>query len=107
MGPVATRPRRIRFLLGLTLAVALTSALAPAACGGEPTAAPATEPTPTLTADGNSAGSPPRWAPATSDGASPGALAHNPVLTLRDGSMKTLEEVANGKPVLLYFFETW
>lgn len=94
------------------LALALTGALAAAACGGSDPTAPlaagrTAEPTPTPAAAGADAGAPSRWAPATGNGAPPGAPAHNPVLTLRDGSMKTLEEVAGGKPALLYFFETW
>ena len=97
-----------------TAAMALAVALFLAACGGaeEPTATPTSappEPTPTptgasgdetSTADGG-------WLMTGNLGGRAGNSSHNPILTLRDGSMETLEEAAGGKAVLLYFFETW
>ena len=99
-------------------AMALTVALFLAACGGadEPTATPTSPPpdptpTPTVVPTGASgdetstAGG--GWLMTGNLGGRAGDSSHNPILTLRDGSMETLEEAAGGKAVLLYFFETW
>jgi hypothetical protein len=40
-------------------------------------------------------------------GSSVGQTAYNTPLLLRDGSTATLEEIAAGQPLLLYFFATW
>ncbi len=99
-------------------AMALTVALVLAACGGadEPPATPTSappDPTPTPTAaptgssggDTSTAGG--GWLMTGNLGGKAGDSSHNPTLTHRDGSMETLEEAADGNPVLLYFFETW
>ncbi len=101
-----------------TAAMILTVALFLAACGGadEPTATPTIappDPSPTPTAAPTSASGGETstagggWRLTGNLGGQAGDSSHNPILTLRDGSMETLEEAAEGKPVLLYFFETW
>ncbi len=101
-----------------TAVMALTVALFLAACGGadEPTptptlAPPDPTPTPTDAPTGASGGETSNagggWLMTGNLGGRVGNSSHNPILTLRDGSMETLEEAAGGKAVLLYFFETW
>jgi len=46
------------------------------------------------------------WSDAAAGG-SVGDVAPNAVVTLRDGTTATLEEVAGGGPMLLYYFATW
>ena len=85
-----------------------------AACGADPTATPVPEPTPTLepeptatpkpATDGMPAGG---WRTDIAVGSDHGDRAANASLTLVDGSSTTLESVAAGRAVLLYFFATW
>ena len=98
---------------------ALLVALA-AACGAQPeptprptaTAAPAlASPQPTLTTAIESAapvaGDTPGWRTDRDAGGRVGNAAPNVSVTLTDGTTATLEELAGGKPLLLYFFATW
>ncbi len=112
---MARGPWRLRALLaaGGLLAAAAT------ACGAP---APAAEPTPRPTAtvapppalqQPASTGTPataeatPRWRTDLAAGGRVGNAAPNATVTLPDGTMPTLEELAGGKPLLLYFFATW
>ncbi len=47
------------------------------------------------------------WTTAVAVGTTVGQAADPTMVLLRDGSMASLEEVADGKPLLLYFFATW
>ena len=98
---------------------ALLVALA-AACGGEPeqpqqqptptaaTAAPApASPQPTTASATPLAGDTPGWRTDREAGGRVGNAAPNVSVTLTDGTTATLEELAGGKPLLLYFFATW
>ena len=95
-----------------SLAVLLLATLL-SACGG-PTAQPpeASRATPTPTAlatndaDGPSA-SDGAWRTDLPIGASVGDVSHATPVLLADGSTVTLEELADGKPLLLYFYATW
>ena len=82
-----------------------------AACGGpEPTPTPPVTPTPTLatpTPDSAAALTAGGWRAYTSTGASVGDRAPDAVLTLPNGQAASLQELAAGKPLLLYFFATW
>ena len=90
-----------------------------AACGAQPepqqqptptaaTAAPAlASPQPTLTTAAPVAGDTPGWRTDLEAGGRVGNAAPNVTVTLTDGTQATLEELANGKPLLLYFFATW
>lgn len=100
-----------------TLAAA-SAAFALSACGAEPpVAAPTEQPTPTPAAQPTptAAAQPDPSAPATQDGwradvalgMRPGDRATDSTLTLADGSSTTIEEAADGRSVLLYFFATW
>jgi len=100
------------------LALALLGMLA-AACGNETTATPASTPlhTPTpgggslpratATATPNDGAVPMGWTADLPTGGQQGQLARSTPVTLADGSTATLAEVADGKPLLLYFFATW
>ena len=68
-------------------------------------AQPSPSPSPSLTeaADGTAA----RWATDLEPGGRTGNAAPNVTVTLPDGTRTTLEEVAGGQPLLLYFFATW
>ena len=91
------------------------------ACGTDtttPVDPPAATPTPTAvptpTAGAATPAEEPDAAPALTGwrtdlvtGPNVGDVAPNPSVLLRDGSMATLEEVAAGKPMVLYFFATW
>ena len=68
-------------------------------------AQPSPSPSPSLTeaADGTAA----RWVTDLKPGGRTGNAAPNATVTLPDGTRTTLEEVAGGKPLLLYFFATW
>ena len=107
-------PIPVALAAGALLAAFATAcgAQAPAAEPTSPqataTAAPAdapAQPSPTLTeaADGAAA----RWATDLEPGGRTGNAAPNATVTLPDGTRTTLEEVAGGKPLLLYFFATW
>ncbi len=84
------------------------------ACGADPTATPVPEPTPTPepgptatpkpTTDGMPAGG---WRTDVAVGSNHGDRAADASLALVDGSSATLESVAAGRAVLLYFFATW
>ena len=47
------------------------------------------------------------WRTDLATGSNVGDVAPNTSVLLRDGSTATLEEVAAGKPMVLYFFATW
>ena len=94
---------------------ALLVALA-AACGAQPeppprptaTAAPApASPQPTTASATPVAGDTPGWRTDREAGGRVGNAAPNVSVTLTDGTTATLEELAGGKPLLLYFFATW
>ncbi len=96
-------------------AAALLVALA-AACGAEPeppprptaTATPAPpSPQPTTAGETPVAEDTARWRTDLEAGARVGNAAPNVTVTLLDGTTATLEELADGKPLLLYFFATW
>ncbi len=48
-----------------------------------------------------------RWRTDLAAGGRVGNAAPNATVTLPGGTMPTLEELAGGKPLLLYFFATW
>ncbi len=81
-----------------------TASAAPAPASPQPTStiAPAATsvPTPTATAT-------PGWRTDLQAGGRVGNAAPNSTVTLTDGTTVTLEELAGGKPLLLYFFATW
>lgn len=97
---------------------ALLVALA-AACGAQPeppprptaTAAPAApalaSPQPTTASATPVAEDTPGWRTDREAGGRVGNAAPNVTVTLTDGTTATLEELAGGKPLLLYFFATW
>ena len=93
-----------------------------AACGSDPTPTPTAQPTPTATPEPASTTepgpavttepepdtmAPSGWRTDVEVGARHGNRAANASLTLVDGSSATLESVAAGRGVLLYFFATW
>ena len=105
-------------LAGAAALVAL--AIGAVACGTDtttPVDPPAATPTPTAVPTPTAGAAPaeePDAAPALTGwrtdlvtGPNVGDVAPNPSVLLRDGSMATLEEVAAGKPMVLYFFATW
>ena len=101
-------------LAGAAMLVAL--AIGVVACGTDtttPVDPPAATPTavPTATAvptpAGGAAPALTGWRTDLVTGPNVGDVAPNPSVLLRDGSMATLEEVAAGKPMVLYFFATW
>ena len=101
-------------LAGAAALVAL--AIGAVACGTDtttPVDPPAATPTavPTATAvptpAGGAAPALTGWRTDLVTGPNVGDVAPNPSVLLRDGSMATLEEVAAGKPMVLYFFATW
>ena len=101
-------------LAGAAMLVAL--AIGVVACGTDtttPVDPPAATPTavPTATAvptpAGGAAPALTGWRTDLATGPNVGDVAPNPSVLLRDGSMATLEEVAAGKPMVLYFFATW
>ncbi len=78
-----------------------TSTIAPApASASTPTSAP----TPTATATATDTAG---WRTDLEAGGRIGNAAPNATVTLTDGTTVTLEELAGGKPLLLYFFATW
>ncbi len=86
-----------------------------AACGSDSTATPVPQPTPTPQPGPTSTPVPPSdggmsagaWRTDAAIGSNHGDRAANASLTLPDGSSTTLESVAAGRGVLLYFFATW
>ena len=101
-------------LAGAAMLVALATGAV--ACGTDtttPVDPPAATPTavPTATAvptpAGGAAPALTGWRTDLATGPNVGDVAPNPSVLLRDGSMATLEEVAAGKPMVLYFFATW
>ena len=68
------------------------------------TIAPAATSVPTPTA---AAGAMTGWRTDLEAGGRVGNAAPNATVTLTDGTTTTLEELAGGKPLLLYFFATW
>ena len=101
-------------LAGAAALVAL--AIGAVACGTD-TTTPVDPPAATLTAvptatavptpTGGAASALTGWRTDLATGSNVGEVAPNPSVLLRDGSMATLEEVAAGKPMVLYFFATW
>ena len=85
------------------------------ACGAwPPTAEPTPRPTATAAPTATSAPSPTAaagtttgWRTDLETGGRVGNAAPNATVTLTDGTTTTLEELAGGKPLLLYFFATW
>ena len=62
------------------------------------------------TGDTGSAGFAPsgaHWLTGLSLGGDEGNVAHATPVVLADGSTATLEELADGRPLLLYFYATW
>ena len=47
------------------------------------------------------------WRTDGETGGEVGQIAPNTQVQLADGTFATLEEIADGRPLLLYFFETW
>ncbi|MCI0779114.1 MAG: hypothetical protein J4N32_03790 [Chloroflexi bacterium] len=100
-----TRTRTALAAGALLLAVA-------AACGAQPeppprptaTAPPALTSASTPTAAGAAT---PGWRTDLEAAGRVGNAAPNVTVTLTDGTTATLEELAGGKPLLLYFFATW
>ena len=101
-------------LAGAAMLVALATGAV--ACGTDtttPVDPPAATPTavPTATAvptpAGGAAPALTGWRTDLATGPNVGDVAPNTSVLLRDGSMTTLEEVAAGKPMVLYFFATW
>ena len=105
---MARAPLRLRAALatGALLAAAATACSAPAPAPEQlaSTTAPAGTSTPTATAPAEAT---PRWRTDLAAGGRVGNAAPNATVTLPDGTMPTLEELAGGKPLLLYFFATW
>ena len=108
----AERARRLGWL---TVAAVFTAA-ALAACGGsaEPTPTPVATPTPALEPTATATSAPDSAAPAAAGwrsdipiGPAAGDRAPDATITLPDGQTTTLQELAAGKPMLLYFFATW
>ena len=93
---------------------ALVLAMA-AACGAPPSATePPPRPTATAAPPATSAPTPtataaatPGWRTDLPAGGRVGNAAPNATVTLTDGTTVTLEDFADGKPLLLYFFATW
>ena len=105
---MASAPGRLRAALAarvLLVAVA-TACSAPPPAPEQPgsTIAPSGTSTPPPAA---TAGATPRWRTDLAAGGRVGNAAPNATVTLPDGTMPTLEELAGGKPLLLYFFATW
>ena len=87
-----------------------------AACGAQPeppprpTATPIpalASPQPTTATATPVAGATAGWRTGLEAGGRVGNAAPNVTVTLTDGTTATLEELAGGKPLLLYFFATW
>lgn len=113
--PFPRRAERARRLGWLTAAAAFIAA-ALAACGGsaDPTPTPVATPTPASEPTATATSAPDSAAPTASAwrtdipvGAAAGDRAPDATLTLPDGQTATLQELAAGKPMLLYFFATW
>ena len=109
-------------LAGAAVLVAL--AISVVACGTDsttpvdpPTATAIPRPTPTAVPTSSADAAPTEepvappvltgWRTDVATGSNVGDVALNTSVLLRDGSMATLEEVAAGKPMVLYFFATW
>ena len=98
---------RPHYSIAGALGVALL-ALALSACGG--TGEPGAPPVATLEPTATSALAAPEggvWRTDVTVGAAVGNVAPATSVLLRDGSAATLEEIADGRPLLLYFFATW
>ena len=85
-----------------TIAPAPTSTPTPTAASPQPTSTTAPTPAATATAT-DTAG----WRTDVEAGGRIGNAAPNATVTLTGGTTVTLEELAGGKPLLLYFFATW
>jgi hypothetical protein len=90
---------RIRFF-----AVAMLLSLSLAACGGGRADAPEHA---ALTGEQASAIESAGWTLDVAPGRSVGQVAYPTPVLLRDGTTATIAEIANGEPLLLYFFATW
>ncbi len=105
---MASAPGRLRAALAAAalLAAVATACGAPAPAPEQPpsTSTPSgiSPPTPMTTAEAT-----PRWRTDLTAGGRVGDAAPNATVTLPHGTMPTLEELAGGKPLLLYFFATW
>lgn len=72
----------------------------PTRAGSAPTATP-------VPSTGNGAAPAHGWRTDLTVGASIGEVAPDSTLMLPDGSMASLQQIAAGDPLLIYFFETW
>ena len=86
------------------LAVAILLPLTLAACGGKRVDAPEHA---TLTGEQASTVESDGWTLGVAPGRSVGEVAYPTPVLLRDGTTSTIAEIANGSPLLLYFFATW
>jgi hypothetical protein len=104
--------RRLPHTIATCLAL-LGALLLLTACGSTPTKSSMSSTLPTPTRDTpertplNGDGSGDGWRTDLKTGDVAGQAAEATVLVLEDGSTATLEELADGKPLLLYFFATW
>jgi ABC-type sugar transport system substrate-binding protein len=89
-------------LTGLALLGALVLLTACGAADPTPTQAPADQATATAIPSGGDG-----WRSGVQKGGVAGQRAEATSVLLADGSAATLEERADGKPLLLYFFATW
>ena len=104
-------PLHLPFLLSRVTVIAIAIAVSAtlfSACGGS-TSAPSGSPTATVTtpAVGTPTASGGAWRTDLPIGAREGNLSPRTVVLLADGSRATLEKLADGKPLLLYFYATW
>ena len=81
-----------------------TSTIAPAPTAASPQPTSTTGPTPPATATATGTAG---WRTDLEAGGRIGNAAPNATVTLTGGTTVTLEELAGGKPLLLYFFATW
>ncbi len=91
-------------------AVDVTASPEPSAEAGSPEAPSANDPPPTATPESTLAPAPVLsvgWRTDVEVGDDPGDLATDTVVKLADGSTASLSELADGRPLLLYFFATW
>ncbi len=91
-------------------AVDVTASPEPSVEADSPEAPSADDPTPTSTPESTPAPVPVLsvgWRTDVEVGSDPGDLATDTVVKLADGSTASLSELADGRPLLLYFFATW